>query len=579
MQASLSGMEPFALLDDAPAGRATLLSGLVSVAEVTLDTLDAALAEGWARGLHCLAWLPYGLGEAALGVGDPSAAGALYWFDARREVDPAEVLPPSTDGWLIDASHDVTAAGFAGAVGRLQEEIASGSSYQINYTHRVTGRLAGDPTALYARLRAVQPVEFGLLAHLPVPASAWTLSLSPELFLNVTGGTATSRPMKGTADAATDPAALSSDPKNRAENLMIVDLIRNDLSKVSRPGTVVVDRLFDVERVGRLWQMTSSVSGALLPGTTPADLLRAMFPCGSITGAPKLASMRLIRDVEPAPRGLYTGALGVIDPEPGPTGWRMTLSVVIRTIEVDADGNARLGVGSGIVADSTAAAEWEECLAKVRFAIGAGPDLHLREAMRVVDGVAPLADRHRARLVASAAALGLPAPGRALDAAVAETPAGAWRVGLDLAPDGTVTVNRRPLERPDEAVLLLAREPWTPGALARFKTSQRALYDDAILAAAGAGAFDVIGHDAEGRVLEGGRTSVFARIDGRWVTPPLTLGILDGVQRAEVLDHPALLGVGPVVEDEFTVDDLRRADAIAVTNAVVGVVAARLEES
>lgn len=572
-------MEPFALLDDAPAGRAILLTGLSRVSPVTLDTIDDALREGWGDGLHCLAWLPYDLGEAALGLDAPSATGALYWFADRSTVDADDVVPAGGHAWLADADVDVTEGAFTADVDRLQEAIAAGTSYQVNYTHRVTGRLVGDPVALYARLRARQPVEFGALAHLPGPAAPWTLSLSPELFLDVDDGVATTRPMKGTADAATDPAALRDDPKNRAENLMIVDLIRNDLSKVSRPGTVAVDGLFDVGRVGRLWQMTSTVSGVLQPDTTPGRLLRAMFPCGSITGAPKLASMRLIRQVERSRRGLYTGALGIIDPDPGPLGWRTTLSVVIRTVEIGDDGTARLGVGSGIVADSTARDEWTECAAKARFAVSLGPDLHLREALRVIDGVAPLALRHQARLDRSARALGLPIRSDAVEQAVSEAPSGAWRVGIDLAPDGTVTTTRRPLEGPgDGAFVRIAAHPWTPGAFARFKTTDRKVYDAALREATRTGAFDVLGYDAEGRMLEGGRSNLFALIGGRWLTPPLDLGILDGVQRAEVLSNPSLLGADRIVEARFTVDDLRGSDAVVVTNAVVGVLPVRLEE-
>lgn len=573
-------MDPFALLDDARTGRATLYTRLTRVDRVDLSGLDAALAAGWDRGEHCLAWLPYDLAEAETGLRGPSP-GALYWFAERRDVDLSEVLPADDHGWLADAAPDVTEAEFATQVEAIRAAIAAGTSYQVNYTHRVTGRVLGSPATLYARLRARQPVEFGVLARLPGPAAAWTLSLSPELFLHVADGVATSRPMKGTADADSDPALLGTDPKNRAENLMIVDLIRNDLSRVSVPGTVAVDRLFQVERVGSLWQMTSTVHGDLAPGTTPALLLSSLFPCGSITGAPKLASMRLIRAAEPTARGLYTGALGTIEPADDPLGWRMDLSVVIRTLEIDAAGTATLGVGSGIVTDSTAAAEWAECRAKARFATDAGPTVHLREAIRVVDGAAPLAARHRSRLAASARALGFGDPGDAVARAVAETPrVGAWRVGLDVAPDGTATVTRSPLAPlAGEVTVRLAPAPWRPGALARHKTSARQLYDDAVRAAEDAGAFDTIGYDADGYVLEGGRTSVVALVDGRWVTPPLDLGILDGVQRAEILARPELIGAGRIEERRLTVDELRRTDTLVVTNAVRGVLPARLEEN
>lgn len=570
----------FVSLDDAHTGRSILLSSLQRTDLVDLETIDGVLADGWRRGWHAFVWLPYSLGEAHHGIRG-NARGALYWFATREEAGLRR--QPGGAGWLTDAAADLDEARFAARIADVQEAIAAGTVYQINFTHRIAARFAGDPVALYRRLFKRQPVAYGVLAHLPEPAAPWTLSLSPELFLRVDAGVVTTQPMKGTAPADTDPRALSSDPKNRAENLMIVDLLRNDLSRVAVPGTVEVPALFEVERVGQLWQMTSTVRAELLPGTTPGRLLGATFPCGSITGAPKLAAMELIRDLEQDPRGLYTGSLGLIEPDGGPLGWRATLSIAIRTVEIAprAPGhNARLGIGSGVVADSTAEAEWAECRAKAAFAGGVGPTVDLIETMRVIDGVAPLAARHEDRLNRSAAALGFAPVDGVIRRAVNDTPPGGWRVRLQVRPDGAVDVTRSPL---DEVVgpitLRLAPEPWEAHALARHKTTTRAHLDEAQRAAAARGAFDAVGYDAHGRVLEGARTSLFARIDGRWLTPPLSLGILDGVQRAEVLAHPALLDTDDITEEAFTVTDLLRADAVAVTNAVRGVLTATLEDT
>ncbi|MFT3889592.1 MAG: chorismate-binding protein [Arachnia sp.] len=568
-------MDPYVLLDDALAGRAALLTDLVRVDEVETLALDDTLAAGWAEGLHCFAWLPYDLGEAHLGVRD-AAHGALYWF-ARRTA--AETPPAAGEAWLAGADPTVDEAAFAASVGLLQEAIGAGTSYQVNYTHAVRGRLVGDPVDLYAALRARQPAAFGVLARLPGPAAPWTMSFSPELFLEVDGARVTARPMKGTASADTPPEALSASPKNRAENLMIVDLLRNDLSRVAVPGTVAAPSLFDVERVGDLWQMTSTVTARLAPGTTVGALLDATFPCGSITGAPKLSSMRLIRAVEPEPRGVYTGSLGIIEPADGPLGWRLRLSVAIRTLEMDEAGEARFGVGSGIVADSTAASEWAECRAKAGFVTRLPEDLRLKEALRVKDGHAPLAELHQRRLSASAAALGLRGSDGVVAAAVADTPAGSWRVGIELAADGSVAVTRTPLtpwEGPVE--VLLADAPWPTHELAQHKTNRRAHLDDAWRAAEAVGAFDTIGYDARGRILEGGRSTVFALIDGVWATPPATLGLLPGVQRAALFLDPSPLGGSLLVEREITVDELRAADRIAVANAVRGVLPAVLRE-
>lgn len=569
-------MEWFALLDDALAGRATLLTGLRSVERVTLDSIDAALADGWAKGLHCFAWLPYGLGEAQLGIRGRQK-GAVYRFEHRTPADPDGWLSNSP-AWLAEVAHDVDEETFAASVATLLDAIASGTTYQVNYTHRVGARLVGDPRALYARLRRRQPVAHGVLAHLPGPAAAWTLCLSPELFIDVADGTAVSRPMKGTAPADTDPAALRNDPKNRAENLMIVDLLRNDLSRVAEPGTVAVSRLFDVERVGRLWQMTSTVEARLSPGVTPGGLLRATFPCGSITGAPKLAGMALIRDTEQDPRGLYTGSLGLIEPADSAPGWRMTLNIAIRTLEIDGT-SARMGIGSGIVADSTPAGEWAECHAKAAFASAASPTVGLIETMRVVDGVAPLRELHVARLHRSATGLGFAAPGGVIDDAIAATPSGAWRVRVEFAVDGTADVTRTPLDPGvAEVRIRLSDTPWQPDHLSRHKTTHRPHLDAAVAAAQRAGIFDVIGVDADGRVLEGGRCNLFTLVEGSWITPPLSLGILDGVQRAAVLADPSLIGADHILQTPLTEADLRRAESIVVTNAVRGVLTATLED-
>lgn len=570
----------FVSLDDAHTGRRILLTDLQRTDLVDLATIDAALADGWLNGWHAFAWLPYDLGEAHLGIRGVKQ-GALYWF-AGREHGPLTWDHPA-GGWLGTISADLDAGTFAERIAQVHQAIAEGTVYQVNFTHRLTARFAGDPRQLYRSLSARQPVAYGALAHLPPPAASWTLSLSPELFLRVSDGSVLTQPMKGTAAAHSDPDVLSGDPKNRAENLMIVDLMRNDLSRVCVPGTVAVPALFSVERVGELWQMTSTVRGDLLPGTTPGQLLAATFPCGSITGAPKLASMALIRDLERGPRGLYTGSLGIIEPDDGPLGWRTTLSIAIRTLEITPEGsahNALLGVGSGVVADSTAADEWGEAQGKAAFVRELGLSLDLIETIRVVDGAAPLAARHRARLERSAAELGFtPHDPEGFRLAIAEASPGAWMVRLQVRPDGGLTVTRSPLEEVATPVtVLLASEPWAPVMpLSRHKTTHRAHLDDALRVAGDLGAFDMIGHDAHGRVLEGGRCSVFARIDGVWRTPPLELAILDGVQRAEVLASPALIGAQHIEQEAFTVADLLRAEAVVVTNAVRGVLPARLE--
>ncbi|WP_043819266.1 chorismate-binding protein, partial [Rubrivivax gelatinosus] len=307
-------------------------------------------------------------------------------------------------------------AEFRAAIARIHEAIAAGETYQVNYTYRLHGRAWGAPVALYRALRARQPVAYGAYVVLPPGGPAThLLSCSPELFVRHEAGVITARPMKGTAPRTGAPEGdsetarlLSLDVKNRAENLMIVDLLRNDLGRVAEIGSVQVPALFSIEPYATVFQMTSTVQARLRPGLGPAALLRAIFPCGSITGAPKLHTMGLIAGLETTPRGLYCGAIGWLDaPPPGRALGDLCWSVAIRTLALaapDASGTRALtlGVGAGIVQDSRADDEYDEC--------------RLIETVRAeADGRLPLLERHLARLAASAAALGF-----ALDADTAQ---------------------------------------------------------------------------------------------------------------------------------------------------------------
>lgn len=313
------------------------------------------------------------------------------------------------DAWLAarEGSEAPASAGVAGVtmgvgrerfehdIGAVQDALRIGDSYQINYTYRLSFEAFGAPVALYRRLRERQRVRYGALIALP--GDHWVLSCSPELFVEKHGETLRARPMKGTAarcaDAAQDAAAaqfLANDPKNRAENVMIVDLLRNDVSRVAQTGTVRVPALFSVEPYASVWQMTSTVEAKLRPGTTFADAMRALFPCGSITGAPKHHTMELIEALEHGPRGLYTGTIGWLDaPQAGEACGDFCLSVVIRTLTLEASQSAapgamrrgEMGVGAGIVLDSVAADEYEECRLKARFLTEADPGIELFETM------------------------------------------------------------------------------------------------------------------------------------------------------------------------------------------------------
>ena len=496
----------------------------------------------------------------------------------------------------------VDRAAFEEAIARIHAAIAEGETYQVNYSYRLDLETFGSPLALYRRLRARQPVAFGALIRLPTEAGGpdWVLSCSPELFLRHHDGVLQARPMKGTAARSGDDAAdalaarrLAADAKNRAENLMIVDLLRNDLGRVARTGSVRVPALFEVERYPTVVQMTSTVAAELPADVGFAALLRALFPCGSITGAPKHRTMQLIAELETTPRGLYTGSLGWIDaPRPGHACGDFCLSVAIRTltlerIEQGADALAgarhrgRMGVGAGIVIDSAAADEYAECRLKARFLSALDPGFALFETMYATReaGVRQL-DRHLARLEASAAALHFVFERARVEAALggqlaALPPATPSRLRLALHKDGRLELAATALDAlpPGAVTVLLAERPLDdPHGLGAYKTTLRARYDEGLRAALAAGAFDTLFFDSASRLTEGGRSNVFLLLDGEWRTPPAGRGVLPGTMRAALLEDPAWAAR----EAELRVEDLLRAQRIVLTNALRGAVEARL---
>ncbi|MCK2127040.1 bifunctional anthranilate synthase component I family protein/class IV aminotransferase [Thauera aromatica] len=499
-------------------------------------------------------------------------------------------------------------AAFDAAIARIHRAIEAGETYQLNYTYPFGVRAFGAPASLYRRQRRRQPVAYGAWIALPAtaplpppgagaagavpPASAGRLrhilSCSPELFVRHAGGRLQARPMKGTAARDDDPEAdaraarsLAADPKSRAENLMIVDLLRNDIGRIARTGSVRVPALFEVERYATVWQMTSSIKAALPADTGFPAVLRALFPCGSITGAPKRRTMELIEALETGPRGLYTGSIGWIDaPPPGRACGDFCLSVAIRTLCLEApqaDGlrPGVLGVGAGIVIDSRAADEFDECRLKARFLSGLDPGFCLFETMRVSPaGEIAHLDSHLARLEASAAVFGFAfdrdAILQALAARSGPGPAGrVMRLRLALFKDGRSEIVLAPLEDlpPGPVGVLLSDVPIDGrDFFLRHKTSLRARYDAAVAQAVAHGAFDVLFHNHDGELTEGGRSNVFVRIDGEWLTPPLRAGVLPGVMRARLLADPRWQAREAVLR----VADLERAQRIVLCNALRG---------
>jgi para-aminobenzoate synthetase / 4-amino-4-deoxychorismate lyase len=598
----MSDTEVFALLDDASPADGAARSRLYSGHAGTLACDDAAgwpglldaLAQALARGLYAVPLLAYELGEQLAGIEGRAATGPLAQVLLFAQCD--RLTPEQVQAWLATRTAPDAPAGIAGieasvdqaaftqAIERIRAYIAAGDTYQVNYTYRLRFDAFGPLAALYGRLRARQPVPYGALVALP--GGAALMSMSPELFVRHEEGALVARPMKGTAGASGDPALdaqrgaeLAADPKNRAENLMIVDLLRNDLGRIAATGSVEVPALFEVQRYGDVLQMTSTVRARLRGDATLADVFGALYPCGSITGAPKLRTMQIIRELETTPRGIYTGAIGWIDPPQGGAAiGDFCLAVPIRTLALQAPENGvrrgELGVGAGIVFDSDADAEYAECQLKARFLTGLPNEFTLFETIRASfdDGPRHL-DAHLDRIAASCAYFGFPfdrdaARTLVVDACLA-LPPGLHRIRLSAGLDGQATVESSPLApNPREPVrVLLADTPTESDDLfLRHKTSLRSRYDAAWRAAEAKGAFDALFFNERGELTEGGRSNVFVRIDGRWHTPPLSCGLLPGVMRAVILAAPAWKATERVITREM----LERAEDIVVCNCLRG---------
>lgn len=592
-------MSYFALFDDAVSGRAKLCQNHVESRFFhykELDLLDDALQKGWQKGLHAVLFADYEFGLPLMGVESERGGNlALHWFADCADTDAASWLARHSDGipaGISTPKSSVSEADYLDHIRQIHEAIRRGDTYQINYTTRLHLQAYGNPVSLYRRLR--QPVPYAVLSHLPDAEgqSAWTLCFSPELFLKIgSDGTIGTEPMKGTAPILGDgqderrAAELQADPKNRAENVMIVDLLRNDLGKIAQTGKVCVPEPFKVSRFGSVWQMTSTIQAQALPHTSFADILRAAFPCGSITGAPKKMSMQIIESLEAEPRGLYTGSIGYLKPCAGGLGFEGAFNVVIRTLSLTplSDGiyQGVYGVGSGIVIDSDPAAEYRECGWKARFLNELRPDFGIFETLRVENGRCALLDRHLCRLKAAARALNLPLPDgceNQIKQYIADLPDGAFRIKALLSSDG-ISLSRAVLNRLTDKQRVIVSPVVLPARnyLRRFKTTHRALFDQAWQTAETQGAFDSLFFNSDGILLEGGRSNVFVKHRGQWLTPSLDLDILNGIMRQAVLDEPQkYLQTNQVIETHITQKTLQEAEEIRLSNALRGVFAAAL---
>jgi para-aminobenzoate synthetase/4-amino-4-deoxychorismate lyase len=604
---------PFLLLDNARSDNAAPSRLYRDAAEIVVarrgyDVLPA-LARIAATPGHWAGMIGY---EAGLALeprlaphleGRIGAAGPLVWFarfDTMTQMTGAQV-----GAWLARESTGqgrlgpmvplVSTGGYARAFSGVRAAIQAGDTYQVNLTLPLGGTWRGDPLAIYADLRRDARGGYGAVLW---DGSHWTLSASPELFFELDDGSVTVRPMKGTAPRGRDPdedraqsERLAHSVKDRAENLMIVDLMRNDLSRLAEPSSVRVEAPFAIETYPTVHQMVTTVHARIAPGQGAVDLLRAIFPCGSITGAPKIRAMELIATHERDARGGYCGSIGHIDcpaihnkaPERSgePTG-RAVFNVAIRTIRLAPDypgadgGRAVMGVGSAVVADSAMLDEWRECMVKGSFLrLSAGQaDLIETMAFDPARGIA-LIELHLERLRDSAKALGFEfdrhGARNAIQALCFDLDAPA-KVRLLLARSGAIALETAslpaPLDRPMVCAVLRLPVPADDWRL-RHKTTDRGFYDAARRAAAGAGADEALLLRDDGLVTEGSFTNVFVRrSDGRLVTPRADLGLLPGVLRRSLIE------ADKVVEGVVTIDDL--GEGFLIGNALRGLMPARL---
>jgi para-aminobenzoate synthetase/4-amino-4-deoxychorismate lyase len=534
-----------------------------------LRRVEAAVAAG----CHAAGFISY---DAAPGLNQDLAAlppeeFPLLWFGiftkrqaVRPPPDEAVPAPYQIYNWRTS----VSPRKYTAAVARVKKYIAAGDTYQVNLTMRRTFNFAGNPAAFYRDLCRSQRAPF--CAYIDLDRFK-VLSASPELFFRLAGGTLSTRPMKGTAcrgrwyaDDEEAKRKLVENPKERAENLMIVDLLRNDLGMISQTGSVAVHSLFDVETLETVHQMTSTISSRLKQRVGIVELFQALFPCGSVTGAPKKRTMEIIAGLENAPRGIYTGCIGFISPGP-----EAVFSVAIRTIVIDTKtGRGMMGVGSGVTYDSRTGDEYAECLAKGRFAQGRLPDFQLIETILFEEGKGFfLLEHHLVRLKHSAAYFGFRLDTNNLRKALAARSAALTRsqkVRLLLSRKGTFTIQTEPVsaERPDAPLLIALSEKRADSRnpFLFHKTTHRPLYSAE--PAMRPECIDVIFRNERDELTEGTSHNIVVRINGEMVTPPLECGLLPGVFREELLER------GEIRERIVTANQLKMAEEILLINSV-----------
>ena len=556
--------------------------------ERLLRRMDEVVASGY----YAAGFVAYEAGRAiVLGEreGSSSAGWPLVWVGVYEK--PHVLTPRQVDAYLSDEERpwhvesvrfDIKKQAYLQALGRIKHHVREGDVYQINFTDAVTFDFDGSALAFYSRLRNQQRVGYGAYLQLE---DGQLLSCSPELFFRRAGRRIWTRPMKGTIRRGRTveedrrlAEELTSDAKGQAENLMIVDLLRNDLSRCCEPGSVRVPSLFEAECYESVIQMTSTVEGRLEDSASYPDIFGALFPCGSVTGAPKRRAMRIIQDLERGPRGPYCGAVGYAAPDE-----EAVFNVAIRTVALQ-DGQGRMGVGSGIVWDSVPEAEYEECLLKAHFLTANdrhAKDFKLIETMRWHDGTVANMCYHLERLQESARYFRFPLDAAAFRHQVEQKAQGlpeesTYKVRVTLDRYGHLEVTTEEAPPADETPLRLTvagRPQSSENVFLYHKTTNRDFYERPYREAQSAGYDEVLFVNERGEVTEGSRSNVFVQCADGLVTPPVMCGLLNGTYRRHLLDAR-----GDTAERVIRLDDLRRAEAVYVCNALRGLRRGILED-
>ncbi len=500
----------------------------------------------------------------------------LLWFGIfkeRREISAGEFFREG-DFELSEWQPSINEVQYRNAVEEIRDLIAAGDTYQVNFTFRLRAKFRGEAFALYHQLCRSQ--RAGYCAFISFE-NYQIISTSPELFFHWKGGLLTTRPMKGThrrgrttAEDEQFAEQLQTSVKERSENVMIVDLLRNDMGRISEHGSVSVPKLFEIERYPTVLQMTSTITSRLLPSVGFTEILQALFPSGSVTGAPKISTMQIISQLENSPRQIYTGAIGFLSPEP-----EAMFNVAIRTLLIDTQTEldfgelsraVEVGVGSGITYSSSPKAEYEECMLKAKFIEHRQPEFALLETILYEHKSGYfLLDRHLGRLEDSAGYFGFCFDKEKIDGGLQEIAASMqernYKVRLMVHRDGRVIVEKKSTQDESCTTAAIAKEPVNSNDIFLFhKTTHREVYTSR--AASRPNCDDVLLVNEKGELTESTIANLVVRIDGKDYTPPVSCGLLAGTFRAE------LLAQGKITERILYSTDLQKAEAIFLINSV-----------